>query len=146
LWPAFGDALESKQKAWAIKALKRGMVMAAVITLLGVSALAAGMPWILLYWMKSSVQPFWGLILVLAVWTVIEGVANVVAAFMNGANMLRPQLLLTVTMAGSAFAAKWILTPVLGATGAVLGTILAYCLISAPGQIYVLKRVFGTKE
>lgn len=146
LWPAFGDALASNQKAWAIKAFKRGMVTAAVITLLGVSALAAGMPWILEYWMKSSVQPVWGLILVLAVWTVFDGVANVAGAFMNGANMLRPQLLMAVGMASTAFATKWLLTPILGATGAVLGTILAYCLISVPGQIYVLKRAFNAKE
>lgn len=146
LWPAFGDAIASDQKAWAKNALKRGMLTAAVVTTLSVSALAAGMPWILQYWMKSSVQPVWGLILLLAVWTVIDGVANVAAAFMNGANMLRPQLLMAVGMASTAFAAKWLLTPILGATGAVLATILAYCLISVPGQIYVLKRTFNTKE
>lgn len=146
LWPAFGEALASNQKAWAIKALKRGMATAAIITLLGVSALAAAIPWILEYWMKASVQPVWGLILALATWTVIDSVASVVGAFMNGANMLRPQLLMAVGMAGTAFAAKWLLTPLLGATGAVLGTILAYCLISVPGQIYILKRVFNAKK
>jgi O-antigen/teichoic acid export membrane protein len=146
LWPAFGDAWASNQKAWAMKALKRGIVAAAVITVLGVSALAAGMPWILEYWMKSSVQPVWELILVLAVWTVIDGVANVAAAFMNGANILRPQLVMAVGMASTAFAAKWMLTPILGTTGAVLATIIAYCLISVPGQIYVLKQAFNTKE
>jgi hypothetical protein len=116
------------------------------MSLLGVSALAAGMSWILEHWVKSSVQPVWGLILVLAIWTVIEGVGNVAAAFMNGTNILRAQLLLSVAMASSAFAAKWLLTPVLGATGAVFGTILAYSLISVPGQIYVLKLAFSTIE
>lgn len=146
LWPAFGDALASNQKAWAMKALKRSMAAAALITLLGASVLAAGMPWILEHWMKSAVQPAWQLTLALAVWTVIDGVANVAAAFMNGANMLRPQLVMAVGMATTAFAAKWLLTPILGVAGAVLATILAYCLISVPGQIYVLKRTFNTKE
>lgn len=146
LWPAFGDALASNQKAWAMKALKRGMAAAALITILGVSALATGMPWILEYWMKSTVQPAWQLILVLSIWTVIDGVANVAAAFMNGANMLRTQLIMAVGMASAAFAAKWVLTPILGVAGAVLATILAYCLISVPGQTYVLKRAFNTKE
>ena len=146
LWPAFGDALASNQKAWAIKTLKRGMVMAGVVSLVGVSMLSAAMPWILEKWMNSSIQPIWGLILALAIWTVIDGVASVAAAFMNGANILRPQLLLALAMASTAFAAKWILTPTLGVTGAVLSTILAYCLISVPGQIYVLKLVLNTKE
>lgn len=146
LWPAFGDALASNEKTWAVKTLKRGIVAAGIVTLVGVSSLSAAMPWILEKWMNSSVQPIWGLILALAIWTIIDGVANVVAAFMNGANILRAQLVLAVAMASTAFASKWLLTPVLGATGAVLGTIIAYCLISVPGQIYILKRVFNTKE
>ena len=146
LWPAFGDALASNQKAWAMVALKRGMIAAAVITLLGVSALSAGMPWILKYWMNSAVQPMWGLIFVLAVWTVIDSVANVAAAFMNGANILRPQLVIAVSMGSAAFGAKWLLTPSLGPTGAVLATILTYCLISVPGQVYLLRKAFNTKE
>lgn len=146
LWPAFGEALASNQKAWAKKALKRGIATAAAVTSLGVITLAALMPWILEYWMKSAIQPVWGLIWVLAIWTVIDGVANVVGAFMNGANLLRPQLLLAVGMASTAFAAKWILTPVFGATGAVIGTIFAYCFISVPGQFYILKRAFNAKE
>jgi O-antigen/teichoic acid export membrane protein len=146
LWPAFGEALASNQKDWAKKALKRGIAAAAAVTSLGVITLAALMPWILEYWMKSAIQPVRGLIWVLAIWTVIDGVANVAAAFMNGANLLRPQLLLAVGMATTAFAAKWFLTPIFGTTGAVLGTIFAYCLISVPGQIYILKRAFNAKE
>lgn len=146
LWPAFGDALARNQKVWAKKALKRGMVMSAVVTLLGVSALAAAMPWILKYWMKSSVQPMWGLILVLAVWTVIDGVANVAAAFMNGANIIRAQVVLAMLMALTAFGGKWVLTPSLGATGAILSTILAYCLISVPTQVYIIKKFFNSKD
>jgi O-antigen/teichoic acid export membrane protein len=146
LWPAFGDAFASNQKAWAITTLKRGMVIAGIVSIVGVSILSAAMPWILEKWMNSSVQPVWGLILALAIWTVIDGVASVNAAFMNGANILRAQLVLAVAMASTAFASKWILTPILGATGAVLGTIFAYSLISVPGQIYILKRVFNTKD
>jgi hypothetical protein len=28
----------------------------------------------------------------------------------------------------------------------VLGTILAYCMISVPGQIYILNKAFNAKE
>jgi O-antigen/teichoic acid export membrane protein len=146
LWPAFGDALENKQKAWAINTLKHGMAMAATTSLVGVVILSISMPWILEHWMKSSVQPIWELILVLSIWTVIDSVANVSAAFMNGANILRPQLIIAVGMASAAFAAKWLLTPLLGAAGAVLGTIIAYSFISLPGQIYILRRALNTKE
>jgi O-antigen/teichoic acid export membrane protein len=146
LWPAFGEAYANNEKAWIKKTFKRGIVTAAVVTSLGVCTLSAMMPWILEFWMKSSIQLVWSLIIALAIWTVIDGMANVAAAFMNGANLLRSQLLLAVGMASAAFAAKWLLTPVFGATGAVIATICAYCIISVPGQIYILQRAFNTKE
>lgn len=90
--------------------------------------------------MHSTINLSWGLVYALAAWTVIDAVAGVFAAYMNGANLLRVQLVFAVGMALTAFATKWILTPVLGTAGAVLSTILAYCLVSVPGQVYIFKR------
>lgn len=145
LWPAFGDALATDQKAWAMKALKRAVGMAAVVSLAGVSVLTAGMSWILEHWMRTSINAEWDLILVLAIWTVIDGVASVVASFMNGSGILRPQLIFAIVFAVIAFAFKWILIPVMGVAGAVLGTIIAYCIISVPGQIFILKKTLGAE-
>lgn len=146
LWPAFGDAVARKDMDWAFKALRRGVAIAAGISIVSVAVLTAAMPWIMKNWMYASLNPAWTLLGALAVWTVIDAVASVLAAFMNGANILRAQLVFAVGMALTAFAAKWVLTPILGATGAVLATILAYCLISVPGQVYIFKRAFQTKD
>lgn len=146
LWPAFGEAIASNNMDWAKKALKRCMFGAASLAMLATGVLAVALPWIMELWLNTPMRPTWALVLVLSVWTVIDAAANVAAAFMNGANILRAQLLLAVGMAGTAFAAKWLLTPLIGPTGAVLSTILAYCLISVPGQIFIFKQTFQSKD
>ena len=146
LWPAFGDAIARKDMAWAARTLRRGVVTAAAVSIGSVTVLAAAIPWIMTHWMHAAIAPPWSLVTALAVWTVIDAMATVVAAFMNGANILRMQLVFAVCMSLTAFSLKWLLTPSHGATGAVLSTILAYSLISVPAQIYILKQAFGTKD
>ena len=146
LWPAFGDAIASNNIDWVTKALWRGVAAALIVATMAVVALSVLMPWIMTHWMHARISPSWGLVAALAIWTVIDSVANVLAAFMNGANILRAQLLFAVSMALAAFAGKWALTPLLGPAGAVLATIVAYCLISVPGQIYIFKQAFQSKD
>jgi hypothetical protein len=62
---------------------------------------------------------------------------------MNGAGVLRAQLLLALTMASLAFAGKWLLVPWIGAPGAVLATLAAYGVVSVPGQILIFKRLLA---
>lgn len=146
LWPAFGDAIASQNIDWARKALVRSATVAAFASVVVVSMLAVAMPWLMDRWMSNSVMPALGLVAVFAVWTIIETVANVFAAFLNGANILRSQLWLAICMAMTAFGLKWVLTPTLGAKGAVLSTILAYCMISIPGLIYIFKKSYIFKN
>ena len=146
LWPAFGDAMAKNNMVWVKKTLRRSMLLAFCLTLAGTGALCLAMPWVLKHWLKGSIQPSWGLMMALSAWTVIDGVANVAAAFLNGANLIRAQLILAVGMAATAFALKWVLTPLLGVAGAVLSTIVAYCVISVPGQIYIFKQAFKSQE
>ncbi len=142
LWPAFGDAVARRDMEWAVQTLRRGVTVAAVVSISGVSVLAVAMPWIMAHWMHGLVAPPWPLVAALAVWTVIEATTSVLAAFMNGANILRSQVGIAIVMATTAFAGKWLLIPWMGPTGATLSTILAYCLISVPTQVYIFKRVF----
>lgn len=60
LWPAFREAIVSYQKEWAIRALKRGIIIMAPVAMIVVVALVAGLPWIFRYWMKASVELDWG--------------------------------------------------------------------------------------
>jgi O-antigen/teichoic acid export membrane protein len=146
LWPAFGDAIASNNTAWAVRVLKRTMLGAAAFAIAATLTLSAAMPWIMRHWLHVDWVPSWGLLAALSTWAVIDAVTAATSAFMNGANMLRIQVVFALVMAGAAFGAKWLLTPVFGATGSVLGTILAYSAISIPGQIFVFRRIFKNKD
>ena len=71
---------------------------------------------------------------------------SVSGVFMNGANLVRIQVVVALLMAALAFAGKWTLVTVLGPTGSVLATILAYCMISIPGQFFVYRTVFAARK
>jgi O-antigen/teichoic acid export membrane protein len=146
LWPAFGDAVARKDTEWAIKTLRRGAVFTAMISIIGVSVLTIAMPWLLETWMADMVKLSWPLIAALAVWTVIESTASVLAAYMNGANILRAQVLIAIVMALAAFGGKWILVPWVGVVGATLSTILAYSVISLPAQFFIFKSIFKNED
>ncbi|WP_077036116.1 lipopolysaccharide biosynthesis protein [Pelomonas sp. KK5] len=146
LWPAFGDAIARNNTAWAVRVLQRTMIGAGIVALLATMVLSAGMPWMMTHWLHVSWTPSWGLLAALSTWTVIDAVTAATAAFMNGANMLRIQVIFALVMSSTAFGLKWLLTPMLGTTGSVLATIVAYSIISIPGQIYVFRRVFKTKD
>jgi O-antigen/teichoic acid export membrane protein len=104
------------------------------------------MPWLLETWMADMVKLSWPLIAALAVWTVIESTASVLAAYMNGANILRAQVLIAIVMALAAFGGKWILVPWVGVVGATLSTILAYSVISLPAQFFIFKSIFKNED
>jgi len=146
LWPAFGDAMARGDMAWARRALFRGLALAGTFALLAVAVMIASMGWITSHWLKSKAPVDLTLLVALGAWTVTDAMASVGGAFMNGANVLRAQVLFALTMAGLSFAGKLWMTPHLGAPGAVLATLVAYGLISVPGQIFIFRRMLATPK
>ncbi len=146
LWPAFGDAIARGDISWARRVLTRGLLLAAFFASLASLALVSSIDWITAHWLKASLAPALSLCAVLGTWTVIDAMGAVSGAFLNGANLVRIQVLLALAMAASAFVGKWYMTPLLGPMGAVLATIVAYGAISVPGQFFIYRNVFGTQK
>jgi len=142
LWPAFGDAMSRGDVAWARRMLIRALRIAGVTAALSASALALSLGFFATHWLHMKSAPPLALALALATWTTIEAMGGVAGTFMNASNVLRAQLVFALLMASLAFAGKWWLSPHFGATGAVIATILAYCLISVPGQFFIFSRLF----
>jgi O-antigen/teichoic acid export membrane protein len=141
LWPAFADALGRQDFAWARKVLWRAMASAALVMgALGIG-LTLSMPELSRVWLHMPVPPSIGLTVLLATWMLVETLGNIVGALLNGAGLVRPQMLAAVVMASVAFAAKWLLVDHWGPVGAVLATLLAYVTISVPTAAYLLHRL-----
>lgn len=143
LWPAFGDAIARGDMAWARRTLVRSLLTVAGFAALASLVLLLSIDWITAHWLRTAFTPPLSLCVALATWTVIDATGSVSGVFMNGANLVRVQVLFALSMAIVAFAGKWFLTPRLGPTGAVLATIAAYCAIAVPGQFFIFRRVFA---
>ncbi|MCK9688328.1 lipopolysaccharide biosynthesis protein [Scleromatobacter humisilvae] len=146
LWPAFGDAIARDDLAWAKRVLVRSLLVAASFASAASLALVLSIGWITTHWLRTSFAPPLSLCVALATWTVIEAMGSVSGVFMNGANLVRIQVVVALLMAAVAFGGKWMLVSVLGPTGSVLATIAAYCMIAIPGQFFVYRTVFAARK
>lgn len=144
LWPAFGDAWLRRDVAWVRRTLRRALLAAGLSTLAAVLLLQLLLPGWAVDPLGAQAAPAPLLLGLLGAWTVVETLGAVCAALLNGANLIRIQLALAATMAILAVAGKWWVTPLLGPAGAVLSTLLAYVLVSVPGQVILIRRLLAT--
>ncbi len=144
LWPAFGDAWQRQDVAWMRRTLRRALLAAGLTTLGAVLLLQLLLPGWAVHPLGAQAAPGPLLLALLGAWTIVEALGAVCAALLNGVNLIRIQLALAATMAILAVAGKWWATPLLGPAGAVLSTLLAYVLVSVPGQVFLIRRLLAT--
>ena len=72
----------------------------------------------------------------------MDTLGNISGSFLNGAGMLRAQVMVALTMGVTSFAGKWWLVAHIGVAGAAMATVLAYSFTSAPAQIFLLRQLF----
>lgn len=106
LWPAYGEALARGDAAWVRRTVRRSLSMA-----VGVAALLSGTtwlaaPWIFSLWVGPDFAVPSGLLLGLALWKIVEVICLSLAVFLNGANVVKTQLLLGLLTAGAAIGGK----------------------------------------
>lgn len=131
MWPAYTEALAKGDMGWVRRTLNKSLGLAVVVV--GVSGLilvAVGAPLIRLWVRDPSFEVPTGLLVALAVWTLIQTVGGVWAALMNGLNLIRFQAACAVLTAVVAVAAKVLLAQRAGIPGLVWGTSLAHLVLT----------------
>jgi len=142
LWPAFGDALARGEIAWVRRVLLRSLVGTFVVMGTLCVLLTLSMDWVMKLWLGTPHTVPFGLTALLASWALVESLGLIVASLLNGANMIRAQVLLALVMASAAFGGKWLLVGWIGVEGPVLATLIAYCCIAIPGQALLVRSLF----
>jgi O-antigen/teichoic acid export membrane protein len=137
LWPAYGEAIARKDIAWVRAILRRSVSMAVIIAFFASFSLVLIGPWLMQLWVGSVVLPTMTLLVLLAFWKTIEAGGNAISVFLNGAHVVRLQVILATLTAVSALSLKLWLIPILGIPGAVLATILAF-LVSTVFPLSIL--------
>ena len=106
LWPAYGEAVTRGDFAWVERTLKRSLLLAVVVAgIPSVVLILAGRP-IVQWWAGSSLAPSFLLLLGLGIWAVLQATGNAVAMFLNGASVVRLQVICASLLALVGLAAK----------------------------------------
>lgn len=138
LWPAYGEAVVRGDTAWVKRTLLRSLALVLLVAGVPCIALVIWGQNIIKVWAGSTVTPSANLLVALAAWTVISALGNAVAMFLNGANIIKFQVVCASLMAVTAVLIKTFLTPRLGISGVVWGTLIAYIpLVAIPMCIYI---------
>jgi O-antigen/teichoic acid export membrane protein len=92
-------------------------------------------------WVGHRVTPGWLLLFGFAAWAVIWSVGNALSMFLNGANIVRLQVVATVATAVTATLAKIFLGRAIGLPGVVWATVVAYIAFVAVPFAFAIPRV-----
>jgi O-antigen/teichoic acid export membrane protein len=139
LWPAYGEAIARGDRPWVRKTLLRSLSASIVATsVLSLVLIVFGTSLITL-WTGQDINPPFMLLLGLGLWKVIEAGDNSVSMFLNGANLVRFQLVLAAVMATLAITLKIVLVARVGISGVIWATILAN-LFTIPPMFWFVRR------
>jgi O-antigen/teichoic acid export membrane protein len=142
LWPAYGEALARGDVAWVRRTFFGSLWLTLAITVPSCAALTLAGPWILRVCMGKSLHVPMSLLIVLAVWGVVNSVSNVVGVLLNGVGILRQQMFVAVVVSLVNLALSVYFARRLGALGVCLGSIVTQLLITLPLYSVLIQRSF----
>lgn len=140
LWPAYGEAKASGDRAWIRRTLTRSTGFAVLLSAgAGIVAVTLG-PFIIRQWSRGTVDPTLGVLFALAVWTIFSAWGQSTAAFLNGTGQIMGQAICGVLMAVASFSLKWILIARWGIPGVVWATTISYSIITVVPLSILIRR------
>jgi len=141
LWPAYGESIARGDTMWVRNTLVKSIKISLLFTIpAGLILTAFGLP-IIHLWTGPQINPPISLLIGLAVWTIIGTCGNALSMFLNGANVIRFQVITAVLMACSALALKILLAKSFGVSGIIWGTVIAYTIFSIIPYIFIVPYV-----
>jgi len=146
LWPAYREALSRGDVDWVRRTFRRSIwlslsvagVISAVLVGIGLPLIAA--------WVGTAVQPSFGLVLAVGVWTTLSAVGTAISMLLNGAQVMRFQVITAILMATANILLSIALTSRIGVSGVVWGSVIAYSAFALVPYVVYLPRLFARFE
>ena len=140
LWPAYGEALARQDFAWVKSALRRSIVVSTIIALPFAIILVIFGNEIIELWVGPSVKPTMLLMIGMGVWTILFSVLNPMAMFLNGASIIKLQIITASAMTILNLALSIVLVQCIGVAGAIWGTVISLTVCTLlPTLFYILR-------
>jgi O-antigen/teichoic acid export membrane protein len=142
LWPAYGEAIARGDVAWVRRTFLGSLWLTLIITVPLSSLLVLAGPWILRIFFGKELHASFSLLLVLALWLVVNAISGVIAVLLNGAGVLKVQCIVAVIASISNLAISILLTRRYGVIGVCSGSIITTMLITFPTCFYLIRNLF----
>lgn len=144
LWPAYGEAISRGDAGWVRQTLGRAVKGGLLLSVSGAAVLALiARPFIDLW---AGFRPPYLLVVAAAIWVVVMTLGAVLAAFLNGARVIRAQIMLAVLLMGVNLGLSIAFTRWIGLSGVIWGSITAQLVVGAIVSIAVIPRVLNRLE
>jgi O-antigen/teichoic acid export membrane protein len=141
LWPAYGEAIARGDDLWVRRTLKRSVAIAVgLAAVFSVFMVLVG-EWVMSWWVGEAVQPPFLLLMGLAVWKTLEACGSALAVFLNGAHVVRSQVVMAVLTALGALTLKVMLVKQMGVEGTVWATVVAYSVFTLAPVFFLLPGI-----
>lgn len=126
LWPAYGEALATGDHRWIRRTLRRSVIASIVVTGSASLVLCAFGKVLVNLWVGPTLTPTWALLFGFAAWTVLAGVGNAIAMFLNGIGVLRLQVTCAIALAIVSILAKIYSARAFGLNGVIWAMVISY--------------------
>jgi O-antigen/teichoic acid export membrane protein len=146
LWPAYGEAIARGDVAWVRRVFVGSLWLVLAITVPLSAAMVLACPWILRVFFGKALHAPTALLVVLAVWVVIYAIGVVVSILLNGAGVLKEQMVVTIISSVSNLALSIFLTRRFGVMGVCLGSIITTLLMTLPVYFVLISSLFRKLE
>jgi O-antigen/teichoic acid export membrane protein len=146
LWPAFADAIARRDGSWVRRALLLGLSGSSGVGIVMSAIFLLGANWIVTLWLGPAARLSPSLLWANAVWLVLQSLGVVAAMFLNGATVVRFQIVQALSFGLLAFSLKLILAPHFGAAGIVWASNIAYGGLVVPLYIWFIRRWLAHAE
>jgi O-antigen/teichoic acid export membrane protein len=145
LWPAYGEAISRADHAWVKTAFIRSLSIAMGMAATGAILVALAGPTLLRLWVGPSIHATPLLLIGFAIWKVIESGGNSVAMLLNGAHVVRFQLIVSTITGVAVLALKFLLVKHIGIPGTVFATITGYLIFSLVPNVIKVRSILNSK-
>ena len=144
-WPAYAHALSKNDLKFIQSTLKRSLATTLLIaTGISIFVFVVSGP-VLNLWIQNRVEVSTTLLACFMVWSIIEATGNCVAMYLNGTNIIKPQIYISIAFCIVAFTLKILLIPWLGVSGILIATIVAYLTCVVPPYYWLILAEFKSQ-
>jgi O-antigen/teichoic acid export membrane protein len=146
LWPAYREAITRGDAPWVRATLRRSFALIAFGVVPMAAALMVAGPVLIELWVGSAVAPSMSLIAACGLWSILSGWWVAISMFLNGAQLIRFQLVMAVIMTAVNLPLSIWLTFTIGVAGVVWGSVLSYSLLLILPTMLYLPRALRQVE